>query len=247
MQERNPFGGRYPERRLRSPSATSWAELFLVDIVDTLQLSAGPAPACAKPLFGTLIRHYLLSEVPVCPTKPIGWAHKPRQCSDGCYSCRELDNFLTSETEKTHRFKMNLADRKYAEEKLPTGHFDYITLKTKPPHVLVVTKRGEEHQDHLMWFNKCLEELEKKLLPLRTPRVQEMLGDELYAELVLLEKIRPGPGGEPPRALMEANVTTAGQALTEGNGNNQTADDVIEQPMTSKMRVGGVVDSTEED
>lgn len=248
LEEKNPFGVRYPLRTLQSPIKTSWAELFLADVVDTIQLSATPAPISARLLFERLIRHYLLPQVPVRPAKPSGWAHKPRQCANGCHACRELVKFLTSESENTHHFKMNLPERKHIEEKLPRAYFDCLTLKVKPPHILVVTKRGDEYQDNMMWFNRCLEELEKKLLSLKTPLMRTVLGDEFYAELILLEKIRSGPDGEPSLApTEEANATAPGHVLAEGSGNKRPAVEVLEQLETSKMRVGGVVDLTGDD
>ncbi|KAK8112876.1 hypothetical protein PG984_013402 [Apiospora sp. TS-2023a] len=237
-----------------------WAEKFLSDVVDTIHQSGRPAPASLKPFFESLVRHYVLAEIGPFPKKPVGWGHKRRECPGNSYvmgddrcrtsgPCKELNDFLESRTEQTHRFSMAARLREHIQHRLPAEHFHYQTVKDGTPHTLVVTKLGTEYQADFDQHMKDISNLEKRLLAFRKPCVGDALGSELYAELVLINNIRKPPGNNPDERvpLVHTQTGPAPSVLAQGSGNKRPASASFYQPSGSKMRISSIVDLTEDD
>lgn len=74
---------------------------------------------------------------------------------------------------------------------LPYGIFGLETVKIKPPHTLVVTKLGKEHEQEMAKFERERQLLRDRLEPLRGRFMRELLGAG-YEEMVLLESPRAG-------------------------------------------------------
>ncbi|KAK8000939.1 hypothetical protein PG991_013161 [Apiospora marii] len=233
-----------------------WAEMFLADVVDTIHQSGRPAPASLKPFFESLVRHYVLAEIGPFPKKPVGWAHKRRECPGNTYvigdpdrcrdsgACRELNDFLASRTEQTHRFSMVGKLRDHIQSRLPAEQFHCQTVKSGSPYTLVVTKLGTEYPTDLQQHIKDIGNLEKRLLAFRTPCVQAALGDELYAELVLLNDIRKPPGNNPDERvpLVHTQDGPAPSVLAQGSGNKRPGSVSFDQPGASRMRLSSIMD-----
>ncbi|KAK8078953.1 hypothetical protein PG994_002760 [Apiospora phragmitis] len=219
-------------------SYVSWGKQFLADVVDLVQQSGKPAPASFKPFFESLVRHYILAEIPPWPKQPVGWAHRRRECPGNprvvrrdphhCRdrgTCKELNDFLESSTEKSHRFTLAADLRDHIHHRLPVEIFRLETIKDGASDTTpVVTKLGTEYQAELDQRKVNIQNLEKRHLAFRIPCVQTALGDELYTELVLLRNIRTPPGDESGEQLVPLAYTTTAKttgaelnALAEGS------------------------------
>ncbi|KAK8062540.1 hypothetical protein PG997_014637 [Apiospora hydei] len=164
------------------------AEYILADFVDVVQQSGRPAPASLKPFFESL-----------CGSSGNFIGREPERCRESG-PCKELHDFLVSETEEMHRFELPWEERSHLQRGLPGNLFRCKEVdKSKDgasPAALVVTKLGKEYTLDLDIHKKDIANLEKRLLAFRTPFVRAALGDELYEELVLLGGIRKPPPGE---------------------------------------------------
>ncbi|KAK7964052.1 hypothetical protein PG988_011026 [Apiospora saccharicola] len=218
-----------------------WAEFFLKDILDTLKQVGGPAPPSFKPLFERLIRHYVLAGIPGYPAKPVGWAHKRRECPDSASLAGVHDRADAS-------LSAGWGFRKHIESQLQPQHFRCHTTKSGAPHTLVVTKMGTEYQVEEAKHMRDIMKLDKRLEPYRDSSVYQSLGDELYNEIVMLEKLRLAPSERESAMPLEYGAAGA-SALgipAQGSGNKRPASGFLEQPVASKMRMSGVIDLTED-
>ncbi|KAK7993667.1 hypothetical protein PG989_007048 [Apiospora arundinis] len=238
-----------------------WAEFFLGDVVHAIQHSGKPAPESFKAFFERLLRHHVLAEIPPYPKKPVGWAHKRMECpinspgeAERCGNsgtCKELNDFLESTTEQKHSFARAAKLREHIENRLSPDHFKFWTTKSRGgPHTLVVTKLETGHEADVKKHLTNIRNLEKRVRPYRIPWIKEILGDELYAELVLLEKIRTPPedGAQPvPLVYKESDAAALPGVPAQASGNKRPASGNFEYPIASKARVSNVVDLTEDD
>ena len=159
-------------------------------------------------------------------------------------ACKELNEFLKSETEPSRQFQ-SPGESYYHFRKglLPSKHFRLETVGDGrgPPSTLVVTKLGTEYQEDLEMHKAEIQKLEKRLLAFRTPFVKAVLGDELYAELVLLSDIRKPPGTDSgtlvPLSFTEPSAEPSGPAQEPGTKRPASGD--IEQAAASRMRLSG--------
>lgn len=140
-----------------------------------------------KPFFENLIQR-CLQTLPSPPTKPRGWAHKPRQCSDrNCADCSSLSNFLVSPDQQVWRFTAAEKRRKHIDSLLPYNLFKCDTDRSRSPYTLVVTKLGQEYAEEMSQYSRKVKDFEQMLAPLRHKYIKELLGDEDYNQLILLE------------------------------------------------------------
>ncbi|KAK8029821.1 hypothetical protein PG993_011112 [Apiospora rasikravindrae] len=232
--------------------ANTWTELFLADVVHTIQQSDRPPPDSFKPCFERLVGQYVLSEMPPWPQKPVGWAYKRRECYGNihghCEACKELNEFLESTTEKTHHFTMVAKQREHIDQRLHEEHLQWQTLEVGAPHTLVVTKLGTEYQADLDKHMANLRNLAKRMEPFHNRCVQAALGPELFHELVQIGRFRRPPGDDSGRLvpLDYGTPNTEPDVLAQGSGNKRPASASSGQPDASKMRLSSVIDLTDD-
>ncbi|KAK7744787.1 hypothetical protein SLS62_010020 [Diatrype stigma] len=180
---------------------SSFANKVLESLIDVAEKHEIPPLTSLKDLFEVIFRKYIIVGAPTYPPKPVGWAHKPRRCTPyrDCAHCTELNRFLCASDEAQVRFQKPANFRTHVERQLPK---EYFRCESGPSpnrgcYTLVVTKLGTEYQDDVNQFQQKVARLYESVWIFARDYVQKLLGDELYRELVLLEKIRQPP---PPPA-----------------------------------------------
>ncbi|KAF5488401.1 hypothetical protein CGCF413_v012419 [Colletotrichum fructicola] len=161
-------------------------------------------PSAMKDLLQLILGEGLHRQIPARPPKPLGWKHKPinkcnRFTGAFCRACDELHVFLANKKDQVWRYKSGESLRNHVEAMLRTsiimGHFKLTTERVGLPYTLVVEKTGKEYADELDCWKESLVTLEDQVKPLVGDMVADILGDEAYRELTLLEKLRDGEVG----------------------------------------------------
>ncbi|KAF4987491.1 hypothetical protein FDECE_15411 [Fusarium decemcellulare] len=147
---------------------------------------AAPVPAVGQ-LLEMLLRGIIESYIPPYPNRPNGWAVQARGC--GCTDCLQLSAFLTAPEVQVWHFTANQARRKHIERvlEMETDLFRLETLRTRTPMTLAVTQIGTEYDRFVRAWERAFWEVESIVRPLRGNVVKELLNDENYRNLVLLE------------------------------------------------------------
>ncbi|KAJ3550364.1 hypothetical protein NM208_g8 [Fusarium decemcellulare] len=147
---------------------------------------AAPVPAVGQ-LLEMLLRGIIESYIPPYPSRPNGWAVQARGC--GCTDCLQLSAFLTAPDVQVWHFTAIAARRKHIERvlEMETDLFRLETLRTRTPMTLVVTQIGTEYDRFVRAWERAFWEVESIVRPLRGNVVKELLNDENYRNLVLLE------------------------------------------------------------
>lgn len=200
---------------------TEFASKVLECLIDAAQKHQLPLPlAPLKDLFEVLVRKYLLFDAPTqYPPPPVGWTHKPRRCGDqyrtnSCPHCAELNQFLLASDQAQARFQRPATFRTHVERQLPK---EFFRCESGPSpnggcYTLVVTKLKTEYQDDVDQFLNKVARIDERVRFFSTTAreyVEELLGDNLFRELVLLEKIRqPPPTPTPTPASTSAPTPT---------------------------------------
>ncbi|EFX04490.1 hypothetical protein CMQ_1418 [Grosmannia clavigera kw1407] len=147
----------------------------------------------AKRLLDIVIQYEIGRNIPECPKKLPGWAHKPRRCDQGqCQDCVALNRFLVSESEKVWRFTAVQARRKHVESALKQDYplrFQLVTERVKSPQTLVVEKLEIEFSEEMKPYLSAIKNMRRHLAALEGDFVREMLSDERYRKLILLEDL----------------------------------------------------------
>ncbi|KAF4471785.1 hypothetical protein FALBO_1295 [Fusarium albosuccineum] len=138
-------------------------------------------------LLEMLLRGIIESYIPPYPNRPNGWAVQARGC--GCTDCLQLSAFLTAPDIQVWHFTANAARRKHIERvlEMETDLFRLETLRTRTPMTLAVTQIGTEYDRFVKAWERAFWEVESIVRPLRGNVVKELLNDENYRNLVLLE------------------------------------------------------------
>ncbi|KAK6836520.1 hypothetical protein PG987_007015 [Apiospora arundinis] len=158
---------------------------------------------------------------------------------------------LVEQQQQKHSFARAAKLREHIENRLSPDHFKFWTTKSRGgPHTLVVTKLETGHEADVKKHLTNIRNLEKRVQSYRIPWIKEILGEELYAELVLIEKIRTPPedGAQPvPLVYKESDAAALPGVPAQASGNKRPASGNFEYPIASKTRVSNVVDLTEDD
>ncbi|RYP51657.1 hypothetical protein DL768_003055 [Monosporascus sp. mg162] len=185
-----------PEKIEYMPS--SFVSEFLKDLVDVAEKHQLPEIPSFRELFEILFRRYILVDLPIFPPPPPGWTHKPRWCRvpygrDRCPHCAELNQFLAASDQAQARFTKAQTSRDHIEKQLTGQFFQWWTEPSSVRGVnstLVVTKLGTEYAEDVQQFLRSVARIEEGVRVFARDYVRRLLGDELYRELILLEKIR---------------------------------------------------------
>ncbi|KAI0595065.1 hypothetical protein F4775DRAFT_391464 [Biscogniauxia sp. FL1348] len=169
-------------------------ERFLLSLVSVLrERRVAPLPSI-KGLFELLVRKYIIAEIPQYPRKLNGWAHRPRGCgSSTCSDCPGLDQFITSERLQETSFKIAEKRRRHLDALLPLAVFKTRADTRTRPTTFYVTKLGTEYKLDVVAYKRQLEAVERRLRPFRDEYMRQLLGDDLYHELIMLVST---PGSE---------------------------------------------------
>ncbi|KAI1641069.1 hypothetical protein F4809DRAFT_587232 [Biscogniauxia mediterranea] len=169
-------------------------EKFLLSLVSVLrERRVAPRPS-VRGLFELLLRKYIIAEIPQYPRQSNGWAHRPRGCRNStCSDCRELDRFITSEQLKEASWKIGEKRRQHLEGLLPSSVFKTRRDVSTRPATFYVTKRGTEYKTDLDAYKRQLQAVKDRLNRFRGEYMQQLLGVDLYHELIMLEST---PGSE---------------------------------------------------
>ncbi|KAI8960128.1 hypothetical protein F5Y11DRAFT_330886 [Daldinia sp. FL1419] len=181
-----------------------------------------PPPESTKAMFISIFRNLFIGELPMRPTKPQGWRHKPIQCYENCADCRVLNSFLVNHQEQTREFAVPTKRRQHLESLLSRSLFRCHTRTGRLPYGLVVTKLGNEFQEDMREYEAQLEAVRNRLRPFRREDVKSLLGEGLYQELVLLKCVSD---------VDNAGTTTPGQkrkAEEEPDGSSASRPRLIE-------------------
>ncbi|GKT42519.1 uncharacterized protein ColSpa_02700 [Colletotrichum spaethianum] len=186
---------------------------LLQPIIKTLKEHSIPATQGVKDLFEVILREGLYANVPQNPPKRRGWTHKPRACPNNygglghkCRDCEAMNAFLVAPDQKVWRYQAGKQTRDHLESQLRADssgsgygsgyafgsraqYFNIKTEKTQRTHTMVVEKTGREFAEAVESWQHIVWALDSRLMPLRDEMVAEMLGDEVYRELVLLENL----------------------------------------------------------
>ncbi|KAM5348797.1 hypothetical protein ACJ41O_008620 [Fusarium nematophilum] len=140
------------------------------------------------------LRDKIHARINTRPVKLEGWAHEPVGCnaSDRCRDCPDLNQFLTSPTERTWHFSAGAPRRSHIEMVLPNANCSKTTLKNKSPHTLVVTKTGTHYDRALELWRVAYQDVEHTVGRMRSEYLKGFIGEDKYLELILLQK----PGQE---------------------------------------------------
>ncbi|KAF0316046.1 2og-fe oxygenase superfamily protein [Colletotrichum asianum] len=177
---------------------------LLGPLTTALQKHEIPAPSELKNLIQTVVGEGLHQQVPPRPPKPLGWKYKPKaKCNRFtgaiCGACDQLNIFLASKKDKVWRCDTSDSLRNHVEAMLRgssmMGHFNLTIERVGSTCTLIVEKTGKEYADELDHWKESFVTLEDQVKPLRGDMVAGVLGDEVYRELILLEKLRDGEAG----------------------------------------------------
>lgn len=212
---------------------------FLVDMPKTYPLWT--PPASLRVLVEVLFRRCVSPiSFPVPPPPPLGWTHMRRPCnSPGCLVCPEMNHFLESSQMQHTRFTRPYGDRKHIERQLPPKYFELWTDPTPilghgKMQTLVVSKLGTEHQEKVEAFHLEWQKLHEKMAPFRQDHVCRLLGDDLFRELILME--RQERTTEPHHNTRAVTVT----------GTKRPAEETLENSVATRMRSDNFVDLSED-
>lgn len=160
---------------------------------DLMELYNAPFTESLRGVFEDLLRNYALSPFPVCPTRPVGWEHRPRACNAACSPCRDMDQFLINPQQQVARFSLLTKDRNHLEKRLPQSLFRCGVDRSRTPYTLVVYKISQdgEFRAEVAAYQARARVLREYARGFRKEHLRKILGDDLYSELVLLE----GPPG----------------------------------------------------
>ncbi|TDZ35889.1 hypothetical protein C8035_v008348 [Colletotrichum spinosum] len=181
--------------RLTSPAAGA----LLVPAVQSLDKHECPCPPSLKAVFELVLREGVLGDLQP-PSKPEGWKRTTiRVCNQWtfprrCPLCAPLDDFLANKDEEKWTHELNDAERRHVEDVLSSdimrGHLKFMKERRGPGGTYIVQKTNKQYEDELNFHRGRVSRIKKDLSSLRKPIVSEMLGDEMYQELILLKKPR---------------------------------------------------------
>ncbi|RYP77588.1 hypothetical protein DL769_003361 [Monosporascus sp. CRB-8-3] len=193
-----PSGIIYSAREKIEYMPSSFVREFLEDLVGIAEKHQLPEIPSLRELFEILFRRYVLVGLPIFPPPPPGWTHKPRSCRDPyrrdpCPHCAELNQFLVASDQVQARFTKAQTCRDHIEKQLNSQFFRWWTESSSVRgynSTLVVTKLGTEYAEDVQQFLRSVARIEDGVRVFARDYVRRLLGDELYRELILLEKIR---------------------------------------------------------
>lgn len=203
---------------LRAPALASY---FVSELAALSQVGPAPFIEQQQKLVEHIFRTYIVGTYPAHPIKPEGWASQPRGCSSlrtlnrsgACDICQPLDDFLVDPTRRTGEFCDTQVRRRHMERQLPAHLFQYRTdpygRGGRQCQTLIVTKRekGADYRAAMEAYKNQVMVFERKLLPFRKENFHKLLGDDLYRELVLLERL---PGSQAAQAARADPPPVAG-------------------------------------
>ncbi|TEA14989.1 hypothetical protein C8034_v002831 [Colletotrichum sidae] len=181
--------------RLTSPAAGA----LLVPVVQSLDKHECPCPPSLKAVFELVLREGVLGDLQP-PSKPEGWKRTTiRVCNQWtfprrCPLCAPLDDFLANKDEEKWTHELNDAERRHVEDVLSSdimrGHLKFIKERRGLEGTYIVQKTNKQYEDELNFHRGRTSRIKKDLGSLRKAIVSEMLGNDLYQELILLKKPR---------------------------------------------------------
>lgn len=178
----------------RKPTADSktMAEDMLQSICGSFEKSGIPPGEPAQDFVTTVLKRYVIRDLPKCPKPLTGHSHRPRGCGK-CKHCQELDDFLVSQTQKEAKFFKGPKISQHMESLLPPNIFQCTTKEVQTNRKsqqfsLTVRKLGTEYQVALDAYMDKLSQIMHRLQPFRTEHMKGFLGESAYADLVLLQQ-----------------------------------------------------------
>lgn len=180
---------------------------FVDNLGTVLQEADAPFIEPAQKLVEHILRTYIVGTPPALPPKPEGWAFQPRSsCSlyrrhgvgagaQVCHLCQALNQFLADPARETGEFCDTQTARRHIEQQLPAHlvacHTDPSGRGGRRCQTLVVTKkaRGAEHAEAMEAYTADVRRIESKTEKFRGEKFRKILGEELYGELILLNRL----------------------------------------------------------
>lgn len=218
-------------------------ELLVALVVIMHKYQLVDPPPFVRDLFLLLFTRYILPDQPNNPPqRPRTWRHKPRFCykhdpsrdkiHGTCHQCALIQDFIRAPDQAKGHFSYGKEIRRHLESVLPSQHYRCATDTTSGKgrcHTLVVTKIGKEteYKEEMKEFEDKMRLYEKRLLGLRQPIVQRLLGNETYQSLIMVDSA--------PYAASATHVPAK-----RGAGESQ------DQPASTRQRTDDVIDLTEE-
>ncbi|KAH9890777.1 hypothetical protein F4778DRAFT_796258 [Xylariomycetidae sp. FL2044] len=143
----------------------------------------------------------IISKLPGRPRKPRPWAHPTLSpCSrgkDGCNPCSRLNAFLESPDEQVWTYSDCATNILHLQKRLD-GHMGYkqdVSRSSGRKMLLTVQKREEVCSEHWSavdsWTSK-VQEFTKSMEIFQADGMRDILGEELYEELILLSTLQNG-------------------------------------------------------
>ncbi|KAI1848005.1 hypothetical protein JX266_006118 [Neoarthrinium moseri] len=183
------------------PDRIGSVDEFLSTIMLVYNRNTQSLSPAVKTFWAAVFRTYVIGAVPAYPKQLPGLQHRARGCSDASRrDCRDLDEFLLSTTERTFELKANEKRRRHVADRLPGGLYGNIVFKietntrSKSPYTLISTNMpSKEFQHDLASYRRQLAVIRDKVEPYRQDYINKLLGDDMYDELIMLNKIRDVP------------------------------------------------------
>ncbi|ORY68927.1 uncharacterized protein BCR38DRAFT_482401 [Pseudomassariella vexata] len=136
---------------------------------------------------------------------------------------KELDSFLCDADQKVISFRKNQSIRCHIQYQLQLQAFTFHTETRGTPHTLIITKRGNEFEVDLQRYHAQLAKVEERLRPFRHGYVEQLLGEVLYREIVMLENV----------------IDSEGSRLL-ASGTKRPAEDELVDPSFARPRLDGI-------
>lgn len=131
-----------------------------------------------------ILQAYIIRFVRPQPKRPLDWSLSPTKVKCKCHDCLELKAFIRDGNRQMCQFRMIQRRRTHLEKQLFSKDFQYETVRSSMPHILVITKvHAVYQQEHSEWqtrfkrAQKCIQQLDTN------PWLEQVLGDK-YDEIV---------------------------------------------------------------
>lgn len=177
---------------------------FLRPLALVLERHKPPASSYVRGIFEILIRHGMLPRRPERPSKQPGPAYKTRRCDlTECADCDLLNDFLANEDEKVWQFTAERSRVTHIKPLVTDWHLFKLkeALLDNGDYSLTVEKDGTDFTKELEAYKSSVARSREHLRELKGSYMRDLLEDECYRELILLE----------PIAAEDPSLTAAGK------------------------------------
>ena len=153
-------------------------------------------------IFELLLRRALQAKLPERPMRRPGPRYEPRRCGAArCAECDALNRFLAADDKRVWKFTGDWPARAHLESLLSDRRLFRLRAALKSDlsgHTLTVTKVKKGFSRQVELYDAAVRHMKRLLRKMQGGFMSDVLGDELYRELVLLEfsVAEKGPEGE---------------------------------------------------